>query len=73
MGSSASSLSRRKKKGGKQKDRSNKNAEKLRKLLEETTLQDICEKQNIVVLKDNATVEQALKVRLEGGQRGVCV
>lgn len=58
MGNSLTSARRKGDKGGGSK----KSSSKLRALLEETKLQDICEKQHIVVLKDNATVEQALKV-----------
>lgn len=34
----------------------------LRKLFTETSLDDLCSRQNILLLKDTATVDQALKV-----------
>jgi hypothetical protein len=43
----------------------------MAKLLEGTTLDDIRTKQSITVLKETASVEQALKAR--GGPRGGCV
>jgi hypothetical protein len=53
MGNSTSGpLGRKSKQGSKAK---------LGRLLEDTTLQDICTTQNIVTIKDNATVEEALK------------
>jgi hypothetical protein len=34
----------------------------LRKLFQDTSLDELCSPQNIVILKDTATVDQALKV-----------
>lgn len=47
-------------------------AGKLGRLLEETTLNDICDKQNIVVIHDTATVEEALRVRRGAGAVARC-
>jgi hypothetical protein len=35
----------------------------LRKLFQETSLDELCNQQNICILKDTASVEQALRVR----------
>lgn len=35
----------------------------IRKLFQDTSLDELCSQQNLVILKDTATVEQALRVR----------
>jgi len=38
----------------------------IRKLFQDTSLDELCSQQNLVILKDTATVEQALRVRKRG-------